>query len=222
MKSNNLRIPHLTEVELRLILGLALIALLNIIIYKNLSIGEPKFLAFTNGTGIFVYSACVFFMIVFSIFKLRRLLDYTFYILLAVMTANIVVNLVNLIVNHAIADNGLAILSDAGLIWLSSLGVFAFWYWIVDHGGPIERSLESHNKRIDLLFPQYQSKIPGWENWKPNFWDYFVFSFFTSTGFSPADTLPLSQRVKVLMMCEATISLIIIGMVASRAISLIQ
>ena len=42
-----------------------------------------------------------------------------------------------------------------------------------------------------------------------------------SIGFSPADTLPLTKRVKFLMMIEAFISLIIIGMVASRAISLL-
>ena len=111
---------------------------------------------------------------------------------------------------------------DASLILFSSLGVFAFWYWLIDRGGPIMREIESDDYRYDLLFPQYQSKIPGWEKWKPNFWDYYVFSFFTSTGFSPADTLPLSISAKVLMMLEASISLIIIGMVISRALSLIQ
>lgn len=222
MKSSNLHFARVTEVELRLILGLLLIALLNVVIYKSLSAGQPNYLVIFNDIGMYVYTACISFMVIFTIIKNRKFLGFTFFTLLILMTLNIVLNLFDLIVNHRISDNGQAIVLDASMIWLSSLGVFAFWYWIVDRGGPIERAIESHQIRRDLLFPQYQTNIPGWENWKPNFWDYFIFSFFTSTGFSPADTLPLSQRIKFLMMVEATISLVIIGMVISRALSLIQ
>ncbi len=222
MKNNKVHFSHVREVELRLILGLLLIALLNVIIYRSLAIGQPHFLIIFNNVGILIYGICLTLMLLFTLIQHRKFLSYTFHLILGVMVINIVFNLINLIVNHRIADNGTVIVADASLIWLSSLGVFSFWYWIVDRGGPIERSLETHNIRRDLLFPQYQTTVPGWENWKPNFWDYFVFSFFTSTGFSPADTLPLSQRVKLLMMIEATVSLVIIGMVISRALSLIQ
>lgn len=112
--------------------------------------------------------------------------------LLSFMVLHILSNLYLLIIDPQISDNGKAILTDAMLIWFGN------------------------------LFPQYQSKVPGWEEWRPKFLDYLFFSFFTSTGFSPADTLPLSKRIKFMMMLEAFTSLIIIGMVASRAISLIQ
>lgn len=159
--------------------------------------------------------------LIFIVLKNGFLTRISFYLLLTLMLLNIVANLYLLIINPKISDNGIAILTDASLIWIVSLVVFSLWYWIVDRRGPIARELESEDTRYDLLFPQYQAKIPGWEHWKPKFLDYLFFSFFTSTGFSPADTLPLTKRVKLLMMTEATISLIIIGMVVSRAISLI-
>lgn len=211
----------LHTVETRVILGLILISLLNIVIFRSLSAHDPLFLLL-NDSAIFLYAICIFSMIGLTILKKPKELKYAFYILLSLMAANIVFNLLDLIANKRISDNGSIILADAFIIWVSSVGVFAFWHWIIDRGGPIERALESKGTRADLLFPQYQSQIPGWEHWQPQFWDYFVFSFFTSTGFSPADTLPLTLRAKILMMMEAAISLVIIGMVASRAISLIQ
>lgn len=159
--------------------------------------------------------------LIFIVAKNGFLTRISFYLLLTLMLLNIVANLYLLIINPKISDNGVAILTDASLIWIVSLVVFSLWYWIIDRRGPIARELESEDTRYDLLFPQYQAKIPGWEHWQPKFLDYLFFSFFTSTGFSPADTLPLTKRVKLLMMTEATISLIIIGMVISRAISLI-
>ncbi|HVT00684.1 MAG TPA: hypothetical protein VHE53_00435 [Patescibacteria group bacterium] len=222
MKNNNLHLGRITEIELRLIFGLIAIAFLNVIIYKSLSVGQPFGLILLNDVGIYVYAILLIMTMIFTIIRDRKLLTYSFYTLLSIMTINIILNLFDLIINHRISDNGQAIVLDATLIWISSLGVFGFWYWIVDRGGPINRAIESKDTRYDLLFPQYQSTIPGWEKWKPEFWDYVMFSFFTSTGFSPADTLPLSLRVKILMAIEATISLVIIGMVISRALSLIQ
>ena len=219
--SNLLHIGRVREVEIRLILGISIITLLNVVIYKSLSTTEPAMVIFLNGIGLHIYALCIFLMVVFTFLRKEKFLGYTFYTLLSLLAINIVVNLFDLIANKRISDNGQAILLDAFLIWISSLVVFGFWYWILDRGGPIARA-EERGTRPDLLFPQHQTKIPGWENFKPDFWDYFVFSFFTSTGFSPADTLPLTQRAKILMVIEASISLVIIGMVVSRAISLIQ
>jgi hypothetical protein len=49
-----------------------------------------------------------------------------------------------------------------------------------------------------------------------------VFLAFTNaTAFSPTDTLPLSQRAKLLMMAEAMISLLTIALVAARAVNIL-
>ena len=131
-------------------------------------------------------------------------------------------NLLVLILNSDIQSQPITILIDAGLIWVSGLLIFALWYWIIDGGGPIQRDRDYDVAKIDLLFPQLQTHLKNRKEWKPQYLDYFFFSYFTSSSFAPADTLPLTKRVKVLMMLQASLSLVIIGMVVSRAISLLN
>lgn len=215
---------NVVSVELKIFIVILLIALLNNVLLENLS-GKSGGL-YTLFIGIpfslVVYILYVIVSTVCLILKKSRFLKWVFMALLAFMTYHIFVNLVQLILDKQISQNGEAILLDALIIWLSSLLVFSLWYWIIDRNGPVARELGKDETRYDLLFPQYQTQIPGWEKWRPRFLDYVFFSFFTSTGFSPADTLPLTKRVKMLMMIEASISLVIIGMVAARAISLLQ
>lgn len=219
------RITGRVKVEIQIFFAILFVAFLNIVIFNSLSYGQvnPLRNALAGSLNmVIVYGTSTLVSVICIILKKTRLLKEIFYILLLVMVTHIGTNLYFLIVDPAISDNGKAILTDALMIWTASLLVFALWYWIVDRGGPITRATDDDETRYDLLFPQYQSKIPGWEHWRPKFLDYLFFSFFTSTGFSPADTLPLTKRVKLLMMVEAFLSLIIIGMVTSRAISLIQ
>lgn len=54
--SEELHFKKLTEVELRLILGLVLIALINVLIYKNLSVGQPTILTGLNDIGMYIYA----------------------------------------------------------------------------------------------------------------------------------------------------------------------
>jgi len=39
------------------------------------------------------------------------------------------------------------------LLWATNVLLFAVWYWEIDRGGPVARTLEEH-PRADLLFPQ--------------------------------------------------------------------
>lgn len=217
------RIGRAKRVELQVVVGLFILTILNTIIFTGISLGEnTRYGIWGQDTAVVLHTITLIGMIVCIFLGLTKILKFFFYLLLSILIAGIFSNLYLLIVNPRISDNGVAILMEALLIWILSLFVFTFWYWLVDRGGPISRVQEKDDTRYDLLFPQYQSKIPGWEKWHPHFIDYLFFSFFTSTGFSPADTLPLTKRIKFLMMLEASISLIIIGMVAARAISLIQ
>ena len=63
---------------------------------------------------------------------------------------------------------------------------------------------------------------PADAGWKPEFLDYVFVSFTTATAFSPTDTMPLSGWAKVLMMIESLTSLTTIGLLAARAVNLIQ
>ncbi|MBP9718956.1 MAG: hypothetical protein KBD46_00640 [Candidatus Levybacteria bacterium] len=212
-------------IELEVFGALIFVATLNILIFASLSQnrggGWETFMQSLQD-ALMIYGT--FFVVTLFIILIDKkdLLKYVFYGLLTIITGRIYISLYSLVSDKSINTNGQAILSDAFLIWIASIMVFGMWYWLVDRGGPIARNTESNETRYDLLFPQYQAHIPGWDHWHPKFWDYVFFSFFTSTGFSPADTLPLTKRIKTLMMLEASLSLVIIGMVASRAISLLQ
>ncbi len=115
----------------------------------------------------------------------------------------------------------LALLRDASLIWGVNIVVFALWYWNLDAGGPAKRHPGKHASS-DFAFPQQQQDDDGEvEGWSPGFTDYLFLAFNTSTVFSPTDTLVLARRMKVLMMLQSAISLLIVAVLAARAINTI-
>jgi uncharacterized membrane protein len=111
-----------------------------------------------------------------------------------------------------------SLLRDAALLWASNILVFALWYWELDGGGPFQRHLKGHQAG-DFLFPQQANDNPS--DWVPHFVDYLFLAFTGATAFSPTDTLPLSRMAKVLMMLEAFISLVILVVLAARAINIL-
>jgi uncharacterized membrane protein len=114
---------------------------------------------------------------------------------------------------------GLNLLREAGSLWVFNILVFALWYFEIDGGGPFKRHIaEPH--ATDFLFPQY---MPGSNsNWKPQFLDYLFLAFNSSTALSPADTLPLTKRAKALMMIQAVFSLVVIVLLAARAVNILS
>jgi len=65
------------------------------------------------------------------------------------------------------------------------------------------------------------SKTATENSWSPRFIDYMFIAFNTSTAFSPSDTPVLSRWAKVLTMLQSAISLIIVALLASRAIGIL-
>ncbi|WP_141546913.1 DUF1345 domain-containing protein [Bacillus sp. AFS053548] len=108
---------------------------------------------------------------------------------------------------------------SAGLLWIINIGVFAVWYWEIDRGGPLKRH-SGKSEPIDFLFPQMTLDIPGWEKWTPSFFDYLYLAFNTNTAFSPTDTMVISKRAKIFMMIQSSISLLIVAVLAARAINI--
>lgn len=114
---------------------------------------------------------------------------------------------------------GLFLLRSAGILWVFNILVFALWYFEIDGGGPLKRHLAAP-QATDFLFPQY---TPGSNsNWKPQFLDYVFLAFNSSTALSPADTQPLTKKAKVLMMIQAVFSLVVIVLLASRAVNILS
>jgi len=117
--------------------------------------------------------------------------------------------------------NGRTLLLDALNIWATNVIVFSLWYWALDRGGP---SLDPRvlKEPSEFIFPR--STLPAGApraDVSPGYIDYLFLSFTTSTAFSPTDTLPLTARMKLLMMLEATISLLTLALVAARAVNIL-
>ena len=111
-----------------------------------------------------------------------------------------------------------ALLRDAALIWVANVLTFALWYWEIDGGGPAKRHRDGYASR-DFVFPQVTIGLATDAPWYPGFVDYLFLAFNTSTAFSPMDTAVLSARAKILMMLQAMLSLLVLAVLAARAIN---
>lgn len=116
--------------------------------------------------------------------------------------------------------SSLALLREAGTVWIANVIAFALWYWEIDGGGPAERHMDHHTS-TDFLFPQMTlpADAPARAGWAPGFVDYLFLAFNTSSAFSPTDTLILSRKAKVLMMAQSLISLTVLSVLIARAIN---
>jgi hypothetical protein len=120
-------------------------------------------------------------------------------------------------------ESASALLRSAAALWLTNILVFALWYWRLDGGGPHERDRRRSHKEGAFLFPQMTEHTNSDldKRWSPIFLDYLFIAFNTSTAFSPSDTPVLSRWAKVLTMIQATMSLMIVALLASRAIGIL-
>ena len=128
--------------------------------------------------------------------------------------------LVGELIGGKISVPGQSLLLDAMNIWATNVIAFALWFWNLDHGGPALCHL-GPTPIGDFLFPQ-MTKPELQEGWTPGFMDYFYVSFTNATAFSPTDTLPLSVRVKMLMLVESAVSLMTLALVAARAVNILK
>jgi hypothetical protein len=109
-------------------------------------------------------------------------------------------------------------LLDAALIWFFCILSFGIFYWVID--AELQQVFSTDpGVKINFLFPQSTNRLKGWEHWTPALIDYLFVSFTFSTSFGPTDTQVLSVKGKLLVMCQATISLVIIVTIAAWAIS---
>ena len=153
----------------------------------------------------------------------RRMIRRLALLLTAVITlinlASLVMLVDALVGGHG-AANGRSLLVDALDIWAINVVAFALWYWNMDRGGPEARGI-SNIRAADFLFPQSTLGTLE-EHWSPGFVDYVFLSFTNATAFSPTDTMPLTQRAKLLMMVQSATSLLTIALVAARAVNMLS
>ena len=117
---------------------------------------------------------------------------------------------------------GRSLLGAGVVIWANNVLVGALAYWELDRGGPGRRRVnEGH---ADFLFAEMTDDTRGYQppGWQPGFGDYLYLSLTNSVAFSPTDTMPLTQRAKLLMMVQSAISLLTIALVAARAVNILS
>ena len=102
------------------------------------------------------------------------------------------------------AIDPIRLIETGSMIWVGNVIVFAIIYHLIGDR--------------EFAFPQPTQPAP---QQSMNFLDYVFLSFTTATAFSPTDTPPLSTRVRMLMMFESIISLLVIAIVAARAINIL-
>ncbi len=138
------------------------------------------------------------------------------------ITAAMVAALVHLI--HGIPhhlETPKALMRSAGALWITNILVFALWYWKLDAGGPLQRERGQGMSRSSFLFPQMITREGNDASWTPHFVDYLFLAFNTSTAFSPTDTAVLSRWAKLGTMLQSLISLIIVVLLAARAVNIL-
>jgi hypothetical protein len=117
-------------------------------------------------------------------------------------------------------DTGSAaqLLGVGGGIYLMNMLTFAVWFWEMDRGGPVARSLGG-DPYPDFLFPSMTSPEMVHQDWEPRFADYLYLAFTNATAFSPTDTLPLSRWAKLTMALESAIALATAALVIAKAVN---
>jgi len=112
-------------------------------------------------------------------------------------------------------------------LWIVNIGIYSLAYWELDSGGPEVRALNLptvFRKKVypDFVFVQQTNIDPKFvpPNWTPGFLDYLYLAFTAAIAFSPDTPTPYSRMAKMMLASESLISLFIIGLIISRAISL--
>jgi uncharacterized membrane protein len=121
---------------------------------------------------------------------------------------------------HAHNSPGLELIYSAALIWMTNVIIFGLWYWELDRGGPGARCAPEH-REPDFLFPQMVNPGTAPKEWTPSFFDYLYVSLTNASAFSPTDTMPLTEMSKMLMLVQSLASLVIVALVAARAVNIL-
>ena len=153
----------------------------------------------------------------------RRRLAFAMLSLVSIANLASLVRLIyDLINGHGLA--GRTLLGAAVVVWLSTVLVFAVWYWEFDRGGPIVRSRkeEVDGRKPDFFFQQMDPGVWKWKDWMPSFVDYLYLSFTNATAFSPTDVMPLSATAKMLMLAQSTSAFITVVLVGARAVNILH
>lgn len=150
----------------------------------------------------------------------RRINVFLLIILTSLANSYALYQVASALIKTGHAASGKDLLITALNIYITNIIIFGLWYWEIDGGGPgVRRQIPGHEK--EFLFTQDQFPAYKHPDWQPTFTDYLYTSATNAMAFSPTDTMPMSRRVKILMWAQSTISIIVVLLVAARAVSVL-
>jgi hypothetical protein len=112
------------------------------------------------------------------------------------------------------------LLAAGGVVWATNVIAFGLWYWDLDRGGAASRA-HHPDRNPAFVFPEMQHSAYVPANWVPRFVDYLSLAFWTATAISPTDISAIKPWAKLLMMLEASGSIVLAALVISRAINVL-
>jgi hypothetical protein len=112
------------------------------------------------------------------------------------------------------------LLVGAAIVLTTNIVTFGLLYWQVDGGGPSGRLVHAQ-PCPDFQFPQTGTERLGPPDWQPRFQDHLYVAYTNVVAFSPTDAMPLTHRVKGLMVIQSLISLAVLVVVISRVINIL-
>lgn len=149
----------------------------------------------------------------------RRTIALTLIGIIAVGNILSLILLTQALIGHHSID-GHQLLLNAVTIYVTNIFMFALLYWEMDGGGPDRRA--GGRAVEDFMFTQMAHPKYAAKHWLPGFADYLYLSATNVTNFASADTVPISHRAKMAMMIQAFVSVVIVVLVAARAVSILQ
>jgi uncharacterized membrane protein len=112
------------------------------------------------------------------------------------------------------------LLAAGAAVWLTNVIAFGLRYWDLDRGGAARA--RRAGGRPAFVFPEMANAQYVGPDWSPKFLDYLHLSFMTSMTFSPTDVSAIRPWARLMMMAQATISLLVAILVVARAINILK
>jgi hypothetical protein len=122
--------------------------------------------------------------------------------------------------NKLFANHPGGLLAAGAVIWATNVIAFALWYWDLDRGGAAARAHRPYDNPA-FVFPEMQHTDYVPATWVPRFVDYLSLAFWTATAISPTDISAIKPWSKLLMMMEASGSIVLAALVIARAINVL-
>jgi len=145
--------------------------------------------------------------------------------IIAVITLANLLGAVRLVVeiltnNKLFANHPGGLLAAGAVIWATNVIAFGLWYWDLDRGGAAARAHHPYRNPA-FVFPEMQNADYAPAGWVPRFVDYLALAFWTATAISPTDISAIRPWAKLLMMLEASGSIVLAALVIARAINVL-